>query len=516
MVKPLSAPGLMLIIERTDFMRLPLIPSESDCLQPIYDDYIKKEDTLDYVIPDVKGDVGKILDVRGQLLVVSRKASAEKVIVCLSVRAEVIYETDGGGEIQCVSAVIPADMTVPVSGSTGETLLYTQLSLCSVDVRMLNPRKLNLRCEVGMTLRCWNRETRTIYTGAEPETPVCILQRNENLYEAACVGEKSFTVTDSYLIPEEMPQNAELLSSSTTVCVGEVKSVGNKLIFKSQAETDCIFMCRETGRLFNTVFSSAFSQLLELESVNECLGAYVCVQVCEANLREEENGSYSAELSLSAHGVCSIERDICYIADAYSNRCELSCESKKYAATHFHGARIASLTLRGRLPICAELTELCYFSAAASCVYVENDSISAEVLISGVGRDEDGDLCAPQLRLCDGCTTETSENETVLITSVCIGPALVTSGFEICVEVTVEYALLHKGSFTAMTALELKEDCPCRRGEKPSITVLCSDNGEDIWSIAKRCGSTIALIESVNTVDGHFSPGKRPLLVPKG
>lgn len=494
-------------------MRLPLICPESELLLPIYDEYIQKEDTLDYVIPDVRGDVGKILDVRGQLLTVSRKASEGKVILCVSVRADVIYQAEGSGETQCVSTVIPADRTIPVPDADGDTQVYADVCLCSIDARTINPRKLNLRCETGITLRCWKRETVSVCSGVEPEAPVCVLTRRDETCAVQCVGDKYFTVSDSYSVPEGLPQSSTLLSSNTRVFVREVKAVGNKLIFKADAVTDCVLICSETGRLFNTDFISSFSQLIEMPLAEGCDNAYVCVLVCGAELKEE-SGAFSAELSLSAHGVCCKKREIAYIADAYSNSRRLTCEAGELELTHLRGSATAALTLRGRLPLSAELTELCYLSVAAVCVTCEGAELNVSALVSGVGRDEDGDLCAPQLKLSECCKIETGEGETVKITAASISPVTVSSGFELCVEAEVEYMLLHRCTVTALTGLELEDECP-HEAPRPSVTVLCSDNGEDLWSIAKRCGSTVELIERVNASEGQFSPEKRPLLVPR-
>lgn len=498
-------------------MRLPLNRCESEHFKPIYDNYIQKEDTLDYVIPDTCADVKRILDVRGQLFLLSKKASEDRVIICMSVRADVIYEPDGGGEIQRVSAVIAADRTVTVAGATSDTSVNALASLCSVDARTINPRKLNIRCEALLHLRCWNLESLSVCSGAGEDAPICLLQKNYVDFMVTGVREKFFSVSDEYRIPEDKPQNAQLISSATEISVLEVKPVGNKLIFKSAAVTNAIFMCRESGRLFDTVFSSVFSQLIEIEGCGENTGHSVTVQVCDASLVEDESakGLFSAEISVFAQAVCCAERESAYIADVYSNVCDIECETAEIEYCKLLSRKSEQLTLRGRLPICAELTELCYLSACAVCAYAENGRIRVEALVTGVGKDEDGDLCAPRLKLDESLENDCRGDIEVRLDSVRISGALITSGFDITIEVDVDYSLVSRERISAVAGIETGDEAYSRAAKRPSVTVICSNRGEALWDIAKRCGSTVELITAANTEEGVFDPERRPLLVPK-
>lgn len=498
-------------------MRLPLNCRESEYLKPIYDSYVQKEDTLDYVIPDTCADVKKILDVRGQLLVLSKKASEDRVIICMSVKADVIYEPDGGGEIQRVSTTIAADRTITVASADYDTLISADAGLCFIDARTVNPRKLNIRCEVGVRLRCFNRATSAVCSGGEDCSSVCLLQKCFEDFVVTDIKEKYFSVSDEYKIPEDKPRSASLLSYDTTVNVLEVKAVGNKLIFKSAAETKAIFMCRETGRLFDAAFTSVFSQLIEIENCGENVGYTVRVLVSDSALTpcEDAEGMYRTEISVAAQAVFTEKRVNTYIADAYSNVCEIDCEVTEIEYSTLVAQKCEHLTLRGRLPICAELTELCYLSAASVCAAAENGAIRLDVLLSGVGRDEEGGLAAPRLRLSESLETACGEGCELRLTSVSVSPTQISPGFEVCLEADVEYLIVCRKSVTAVSGIEANEDCPCCRVARPSVTVLCVDRGEELWNIAKRCGSTVELISCANTVDGVFDEKRRPLLIPK-
>jgi len=136
-------------------MRVALHRVESDCLKPIYDNAVSKEETLEVVVPDVCADVGKLLDVRGQLLVTSQKARMNEILIGAAVEVTVLYAAEDSGKPQYVLANIPIEITIPANGVDDGVKLLTRAELCTLDARLLNPRKLILRAEVTAHVRAY-------------------------------------------------------------------------------------------------------------------------------------------------------------------------------------------------------------------------------------------------------------------------------------------------------------------------------------------------------------------------
>ena len=86
---------------------------------------------------------------------------------------------------------------------------------------------------------------------------------------------------------------------------------------------------------------------------------------------------------------------------------------------------------------------------------------------------------------------------------------------ELAVELTIAYGLMEFSEIVAVGGLELGENNSAERGNRPSLVVVCTNRGADVWSLAKKYGSTVEMIENANREGEAFNPARRPLLVPR-
>lgn len=141
-------------------MRSELHRVQSDCYKLIYDNEGKKEETLELVVPDRCGDIGRILDVRAQLYLVSKKLLDGEAHISSRAELCVIFCAEETGAIEYVTAELRFEQQFSIGESDCE--LFAQVRLASVDARALNPRKLLLRAECCAHARCYTSEQFTV------------------------------------------------------------------------------------------------------------------------------------------------------------------------------------------------------------------------------------------------------------------------------------------------------------------------------------------------------------------
>ena len=88
-------------------MRTELHRVQSDCYKLILCTEGKKEETLELVVPDRCGDIGRILDVRGQLFLSSKKHKESEAQISSRAELCVLFAAEGSGELEYVSAQLP-------------------------------------------------------------------------------------------------------------------------------------------------------------------------------------------------------------------------------------------------------------------------------------------------------------------------------------------------------------------------------------------------------------------------
>lgn len=505
-------------------MRVALHRVESDCLKPIYDNDISKEETLELVVPDVCADIGKILDVRGQFLLSSQKAKADEIIICASIEATIIYAADGSGKVQYLTAKIPLDMTIPVIGADESSKIVARCQLCNLDARTLNPRKLLIRANVSARVCCLVPEKHVLWDNlCEGEkAPVYILQKEIEHTLIVCVREKSFVVSDEYRLPDSEDKSVKMLSAATEICVADAKAVGNKVVIKATANTTAVFLNESDGSLFDSTFSTQFSQIIEVETYGDNIMNSVDIRLKDAEftmLSGRENGFVcSAQLHMTAQTVSREAKSSVYVADAYSNEYKLAAETSEVKLMKCLPEKTLMLNLRGRLQSRAALTEIMYAAISGLCTEVDGNEISCQVNVGGVGISEGGELEAIELKLSDNERVDLAVNQQLKLIYVCCEKTAIIGvgqNAEFSVDVAITYGIKEFMEINAVCCLEMSEECTVKGENRPSLVVICSHRESDIWSLAKKYGSTMEMIENVNKQGDEFSVSRRPLLIPR-
>ena len=505
-------------------MRAALHRVESDCLKPIYDNLISKEETLELVVPDVSADIGKILDVRGQFLLASQKAKTDEIHIGGTVEVSVIYTAEDSGRVQYLMTSIPFDMAVPVTGADDNSKLVSRWELCCMEARMLNPRKLLLKACVSGHIVVYAPDKFALWDNLSEgeKAPVYILKKEAAHTLVVGVREKSFVVSDEYKLPADRDQNSKMISASTEVCMEDAKSVGNKIVIKAVAKTAAVFLCETDGSLFDCMFTTQFSQIIEVDSFGDNIMSAVNIQLRDAEFTvgsgRDTGPVYTASLHMNAQAVCRDNRVSTYIADAYSNEFKINMETADIKLMKNMPQNPLMLSAKCRMKPIENLAEIMYLCVSELCTEAEGNEIRVTVKLGGVGRCENGELEPLDMKLTADEKIELMRNQRLAIVSVCCDKPMMSGtaqNADISVGIELMYCVIEHSDICAVDSIEVCEDCPIRACDRPSLIVLCSDKESDLWCLAKKYGSTVDMIERANSFGDGFTAGCRPLLIPR-
>ena len=505
-------------------MRVALNAATSHYFKPIYDNEIAKEETMELVVPDVCADIGKILDIRGQLLLSSQKAKADEIVVCAAIEISIMYAADGSGKVQHLSAKMPLDMMIAVPGADENSKIVTKCSLCNLDARTLNPRKLLIRANVSAHICCLAADKLVFWDNLceDEKAPVYILQKEIEHTPIVCINEKSFVVSDEYRLSESGNMSVKMLSAETEICVSDVKAVGNKLVIKAEANTTAVFLNENDDSLFDSRFSTQFSQIMELDTYGEDIMNSVCIRLKDAEFTivsgRENDFMCSAQYHMTAQAVSREIKCSAYIADAYSNEYKLTAETAPMKLVKCQPEKTLMLNMRGKLQSRAALTEIMYAAISEICAEAEGNEISCRANVSGVGVSEGKELEAIELKLSAGEKVELAMNQELRLQAVCCGKTAISgmgANAEFSADVSIVYNIREYEEINAVCGLEMGEERISKGESRPSLVVICSPRDSDVWALAKKYGSTTEMIENANKGADGFNVTRRPLLIPR-
>lgn len=499
-------------------MRTELHRVQSDCYKLILCTEGKKEETLELVVPDRCGDIGKILDVRGQLFLSTKKIRDGEAQICSRAELCVLFAAEGSGELEYVSAVLDFEQGFSLGEGRDDCEAAVSVRLCALDARALNPRKLLIRAECECALRCYAPDSFILWDGFEDDcTDKAYIQQRELSHSLITdIREKSFTISDEYSLPEKYA-GCKMLSAETQLCVYDAKPVGGKLVFKANANTTGIFLNPEDDSVFKLDFITQFSQIIEIEAAQEAeILVNVCLKETEfVSLPDRDCPSFSMRLVMSAQALCQKTINSVYVSDAYSCEHDLTLGTAVTPYTLMSAAQKLRLPLKGRILLHSQTDCIVYLAPITVSCRADGSRLICAAELSGIAQGEGGELyplklslsCEEQLALTDG--------EHLFLHSLCSESATLEPGGDVSIVLSAEYCVHEHGEVKAVCSIEYDESCSCVSDDCPALTVLISQRDEDIWTLAKKYRSTTELITAVNTVGESFDIKRRPLLIPR-
>lgn len=490
------------------------------CYKKVFSAETTREESVESVVPDVLPDIAQILNTDGFVLLRSKEVDDGRITLGAAVQACVLYCPDGESGVRRLAVTLPVTVTLDAPGVTENSLPVASLRLVSIDARMLNPRKVLVRAEVLVCAACYDAAELSFCDRiAENAGDIQSLPGRVSYTPTRLVREKTFVMTDRYTIALAQPPIGELLRYRVELLPDECKFAGTKYMVKGAARVMLLYAAPESGEVNAAEFESGLSQVIELDGVGETADAQVCLMLTGAFLEPlggEEQREVSIELHLVAQVVCTERCENAYLEDAYSNSCELALTRTQMTIEDVRRCQCLRETLREMLETPEPVREVVHACCRMGSPSVSGGRIQCPVTVSVLYRGQSDAL---------GCVTRQLKAETN-----------VDPGGELCIEVQQAYVCQCQAAATA-AGIELRipvEFAVCitqcktiqpitgicsgeaRQGGEPhpSVTLVTAENGESLWTLAKRYASTISQIAQANGIEENADVSGRLLLVP--
>jgi len=316
------------------------------CFHKVWESAFAREETAETVVPDVLPDIAAIVDASAVVCLRGKEARQGECGLTASINAAVIYLPEGEQRARKLEATLPVSVMADAAGVDENCGLVARVKLCSIDARAVNPRKVLLRCEVAVEMEAYKEGEIALCGGVEDVkgAKVNIKESLAELTLPVAVKEKTFVLTDEYSLPASRPPMSELLGKRAELTLEDVKSVGNKLIFKGAALLTFLYVAAGESELQSADFSTGFSQIIEMEKPMDGLHVNLSLAVTGVYIDQmgPESRQISGELHVVAQAVGAEDMQLPYVEDAYCNEHPLSLHLRFIAdgvpCVYFNGA----------------------------------------------------------------------------------------------------------------------------------------------------------------------------------
>ncbi len=222
-----------------------------------------QELTGEVILPDTMPDVGAIEDCFGVVLVQTKTIESGTLTAAGGIRCGILYRAEEGSDLLRAELYLPFLARKQIQSDSDSVFFYWSW-LKSLDARMVNPRKILVRGELGSEFTLLSPKTCVIQTLEKPHPALACKEVTYPMTLPVAWSERELTLTDEILLPDQMPDIEQLLKWDLVITVDESRIIGSKVVFKGNFLLRCLYSDAD-GRPVSWRELIPYSQYAELD-----------------------------------------------------------------------------------------------------------------------------------------------------------------------------------------------------------------------------------------------------------
>ena len=497
-------------------MELHFSKSVCQCLRKAACQVVSQEQTQELRLPDTLPDIGRVLGSWGQIVIRSKEWRASGMNVSGGVMVWVLYAPEDGSQPQTLDCWIPIQLKWDFPQTQRDGTICILPLLKSVDARSVSARKLMVRAAVSVLGEALEPTEEAVYAPPQVPEDIQLLNMTYPMELPQEAGEKLFQMEEELIFPASVPAVVKVLRYELMPGITEQKVLAGRLVFRGDAVLRMLYMT-DAGEVCSWSWELPFSQYTELDrdyGVNAA--AWIIPIVTALELERGEDGKWLLKAGIAAQYVIHDRVMLELTQDAYSPNRQLD-------------AKMQTLQLPMRLDTCQEQLQIrqeweMQGQKILDTVWYhdhprqsqEGDMLALEIpgQFQVLYMDEEGQLQGGTVRTEDRVTLRNDPDNRVDAYIHCTGGAagsFASGNGMLSADAEVNCTVTGVQGLTMMTELEAGEMMQ-PDPKRPSL-ILRRAGGDDLWNIAKSCGSTVDAIRKANALEEDPAPS-RMLLIP--
>ena len=491
-----------------------LISAEYECYDKLYSHKSTKEETRDAVVPDTMPDIAEVLCCVGSLLIRSKDVSDGRVRLEANIPACVIYRSEEGG-LDTVNVAVPVFFSLEDEAIKEGCPASAELKLIKLEARTLNPRKIMVKAEIGISLEVYSKGVLAVAERIAGDEPVHCRCEKHSLSLVTSVCEKSFALSDDLSLPPAAEGVQEIIIADTECCADDIKTVGSKIIVKGRIKSRLI-MLTPAFELCHLEPITEFSQIIELGG--ECPEGLCSICLLPSGAYCQPVSPERDRLSLEYHIVAQVVYrsavEISCLDRAYSNSFDIECVYTRRSVNRC--VSLGTVRESSRCLFESEAKDVLYSFCTAGSAAINGEKavvpLDVRVICSGGDRIW-SEKHSTELSFRLPCGGEGLSLNNTEIKDFALLP--VPGGVELRLEAAAELSCEEQKELQSISSVSYDEESPIDNTGKPSLVLVRIKEGDELWNLAKENCSSVEAIEAANGISGLTESVGRLILIPK-
>lgn len=471
------------------------------------------------IVPDSMSDIIKIVSVKALPLITETKSVSGQIEITGQVRFNVLYISEDDK-----SRICSLSQTAPFSHSiTNPAIGENDIVLSSADsvtpaFTLLNSRKVKLSALIKFSADTYSvTRTRVLSRADNAET----LTRDVSIPSYKVICSKNIVVTSNANIPAGKGAINKILKENAQITDSDYKILNNKLVVKGNILLSVLY---DGESITDCSVSVPFTEVVEAEGLTPSLNAHVHISVADSDIKPDTDLSgefkmLDATLVLNVRILAYTIQEFPLISDIFSPGFTLSTEQSTLNALSEAGVCCEeeflkeTVSLPSPMPSLVRITD---FDVTVCDMEINNTAITltAEVFIIYITDDASSPLntYSVKIPLTHRITSCTPNRVKASVKHT--GYALISDNtIDIRIGFNFELGFSKSCELTYYTSCETTQS---KSENRASILVSCVNDGDSLWSIAKKYNIPLSHLAASNALDeaSTLTVGKK-LIIPR-
>lgn len=471
----------------------------------------------DIIVPDIKPDILKVLQVDGNAVILNTELSEGRLDISGKIDVNILYVPDRDDEkIKCIKTSFDLKTRIDKPDILPDMTENIEALVEKIDFQVLNSRKLRIKTIVGISYKISEQAHLELATGIEDSAGEALITPIEVM---GLVGFKNsdFSVRESFELPPGHSAIDELLKTDIKICDTDYKIVSGRVVVKGILNFSCLYL--DTGCCIRCCdFETPFTEIFDMEDADEdtiCDMSF-CVREVLCAPESDSDGdmrilTLDVNIGIKLEATQKINTDI--LIDCFCPKCETeliktNSELEKIISTGTFTTTLREIasppdtasSLKGIYNVFAtpfvEKTQVCEGSILVS------GNISCFILY--IADSEEAPVLSMRKNIPFSCTIDTPDSKPgmdcsldvkILHTSFTLNPA---GEAEIRIILSASAKVCVKSSLEIISDLEV---LPLPENRKKGIVLYFVQKNDTLWNIAKNYSVSQNEILKINNLE---------------
>ena len=490
-------------------LKLELLTETMEYLRPELRETRTAEETAESIIPDSCPDITEILHTGGQCFLRGWEVSEGSATVSAGVSAMVLAQPEGRMAPEVIEAYLPISLRFDGEQLKPGMIASPKVTLRRLDSHMVNPRKVQVRAVVSVSMTVWS-ECREEHPVDAASDNVELLKETEVLKLLTACGEKTYSVEDTVRLSPE-GTGVRLADYQISISHSDARLTGTRAVLKGDLELQVLYL-NEDLELTRGTASLPFSQYIDLGDCRESDELLLTTCLTGADLEfSADGGGLNVTLQLLSRAEVWAKQETVVLRDLYALDGQAVPEWREWGYESLLDRQYFSPVGHGTLNLAGEACyTTCHPGEITHTRNGENTEFNIPVKVQVVvrnGQTLSGGTVRINLtcgtRAAAGCRFEVQTEGLRAEASDGV------DGMDVKVTGTVCVRTYGQQEIREITGGEISETEP--EPNRPGLIIRRPKPRETLWEIAKQYRTTVDAIRQANSLTGE--PGTDALLL---